>query len=404
VLLGLAMFALAGASATPLRAQDLVAPPQPAMESEESSVYLPAVGKAQVLVNPTPPNGAVGQSPNAYLAWEYANSYAPGPRFTLLLEAGDETPDVVVAENLARLDFDPVTFEVDTVYYWQVVVERADGIREQGPIWTFRTEPFFTSPPVGTMVTVPAGEFTMGCDWSNLGVAFTCNHWEEPLHKVWLDDYAIDKFEVTNGEYRACVAAGECDLPRRTNSHEREKYYDDPAFDLFPVIFVSRANALQYCTWAEKRLPTEAEWEKAARGPIDTRPYPWGIETLDCTRQHRPDRKLCGYKQIEDTARVGMYPRGTSPYGAMDMTGNVFEWVYDRFQEDWYQQSPYLNPINPPVSSRNWIVIRGGSYRDYFTYLRTSHRHTGHHGDYPYHDAPYYRNDRVGFRCARSLP
>ncbi len=284
---------------------------QPELEQEvDSSVYLPVVSRPPQLAIVAPADGAAAQSLNAYLEWRYLNPTQSDAKFKVMLEAGDQTPDLVTAENLIRANFDPPTFELDTTYYWQVIAEGADGVREEGPVWSFHTEPFYTDPPVGAMVDVPAGEFTMGCDRNNIGSGFTCDADEEPLHKVWLDRYAIDKFEVTNVEYRACVAAGQCDPPRRTNSHERDKYYSVPEFDLFPVLYVSRKNALQYCTWAGKRLPTEAEWEKAARGPIDTRPHPWGNEPIDCTRQNRPDRDLCGKDIVEDTARVGMFPRG----------------------------------------------------------------------------------------------
>jgi formylglycine-generating enzyme required for sulfatase activity len=369
---------------------------------EERTLYLPSVSRAPALGDPIPPNGATGQSLNAYLAWRYDDTSVAYTRYTLLLEAEDETPDTVVAENLVQSNFDPLTFELDTTYYWQVVVKGEDGVRRPGPVWMFRTESFYASPPIGAQVEVPAGEFMMGCESNFAGAGYTCPGWEQPPHVVWLDRYAIDKFEVTNVEYRSCVAAGACDRPRRANSHTRDRYYNDPSYNVYPVLYVSRTNAIQYCMWAGKRLPTEAEWEKAARGPIDTRPFPWGTEATDCTRQHRPDKTLCGNVEPQDTARVGMYPRGASPYGALDMSGNVFEWTYDRFQEDWYRNSPYANPINPPVDDNSLIVIRGGSYRDNFSYLTTYHRHIAHHGDFPGDDAPNYRSDRLGFRCAQS--
>ncbi len=377
--------------------------PEPTPQAADQPVYLPLVDKAPALLDPTPASGALNQSPNVYLAWRFSSLSISDPRFTILLAAWDETPEAVVAENLTSASFDPATFEMDTTYYWRVSVTGSNGVTELGPIWSFHTEPRLDPPPAGSMVGVPAGEFTMGCDPNNLGGTFYCVGWDSPLHKVWLDHYAIDKYEVTNAEYRACADAGKCDPPRRTNSHDRDKYYYESEFALFPVLYVSRKNAIQYCTWAGKRLPTEAEWEKAARGPIDTRPFPWGSESPTCERQNRPDEKMCG-PQINDTARIGSYPLGASPYGAMDMSGNVFEWVFDRFQEDWYRLSPYVNPVNPPLGSKDLIVIRGGSYRDRYSYTRTSHRHTGHHGDYPGQDAPDYRSDRVGFRCAMSLP
>jgi formylglycine-generating enzyme required for sulfatase activity len=385
----------------------------------DGCINLPLIARGLPLSDPSPADGAANQSLNTYLAWRLAAPDAANARFTLLLEANDATPDLVVAEGLTHGSYDGPTLAPDTTYYWQVLVTSTDptsrrspppggtdllAAHSAGPVWSFHTEAPITAPPIGTEVEVPAGEFRMGCDPAYLGPEESCKGWELPLHTVWLDRYAIDKFEVTNVEYRACVAAGACDGPRRINSHTRDRYYKDYAFDLYPVLYVSRLNALQYCTWAGKRLPTEAEWEKAARGPIDTRPFPWGSEPTDCTRQNRPDAALCGEEGLLDTTRVGLFPRGASPYGAHDMSGNVFEWTSDRFEEGWYQKSPYANPANPPRTAGDLIVIRGGSYRDRFAYLTTYHRHFAHHGDAPGEDAPHYRSDRLGFRCARSLP
>jgi iron(II)-dependent oxidoreductase len=382
----------------PLRAQE--ADPTPQVQA--NTLYFPTVENAPKWLLPTPLPGAVNQSPNAYLAWQWVNSYFGHTRFTILLEAGDDSPDIVVAQDIAAAAFDPPTLNNDTTYYWQVVARGENGGQESSPVWSFRTEPQYNPPLIGTMVPVPPGWFTMGCDWNHLGVDGGCNEKDMPLHRVYLDAYAIDKYEVTNVEYRACEKAGACETPRRGNSHNRRDYYRNREFDLYPVLYVSRINAIQYCTWAGKRLPTEAEWEKAARGPIDTRPFPWGDDEPDCTTQNRPDEEKCD--QPDDTARVGSFPRGTSVYGALDMAGNVFEWVQDKADWGWYSVSPAVNPVNLPTASDDFTVIRSGSYRDRFSYLRTFHRHSGHHGDFVAHDAPFFRNDRTGFRCATSLP
>lgn len=397
-----AALAVLAAGGRPAAAQDTApAGAQDAATPAAVRVFLPSVERSAGLAAPSPAMGAASQSLNVYLAWQLVDLALPGPRFTVLLEAADDTPDVVVAANLASRHFDPPTLELDTIYYWQVIAAGADGRRQPGPVWSFRTEGWLLAPPVGDMVTVPAGEFQMGCDLANPGPGLGCSYKDTPLHSVWLDAFAIDRFEVTNREYRACVAAGACQAPRRSRSHERDDYYGNPAYDLFPVLYVSHWDATAYCAWAGKRLPTEAEWEKAARGPVDTRPFPWGDEPFDCTRLNRPVEGSCT-GQADDTARVGMYPRGASPYGVHDLGGNVFEWVQDRYSEYWYASSPYANPVNRDQGKKDLFTLRGGSYRDRIAYTRVFHRHWGHHGDTVGGDAPYYRNDRVGFRCAAS--
>lgn len=370
------------------------------------TVFMPLVARDPGFFNPRPADGAVEQSPNAYLVWQFANDQIPDPSFAVYLEAGDSTPDTLLASDLKRRSLDPDTFALDTVYYWRVVATGSNGKKAQSPVWSFRTEGPFDPAKVGSMVTVPAGEFLMGCDYANDGTS--CNYKDTPLHAVWLDSFQIDKYEVTNGQYQACVDAGACPPPRRNNSHTRDAYFRNPAYAHYPVLYVSRWDGDRYCAWVGKRLPTEAEWEKAARGVIDTRRWPWGNEPIDCSRLNYTNDSIEPWLScVGDTVRVGSYPTGASPYGAMDMGGNVFEWVSDRYDEYYYSQAPYVNPLGPEWDEDDdhlYFTIRGGSYRPRFTYPRTFHRHFGHHGDSVGGDSPYYRNDQVGFRCARSLP
>jgi formylglycine-generating enzyme required for sulfatase activity len=292
-------------------------------------------------------------------------------------------------------------------YYWRVDAVLPNGTIEKGPVWTFRTE-VATDPPIpGTMIPIPAAEYMMGCDYAHNG-GYGCRGRESPQHKVYVDAFEIDKYEVTIGQYKECVLAGACNQVAHFSSRLRDHYYDDPAYDLYPVLYVSWWDANDFCAWDGKRLPTEAEWELAARGPYDSRPWPWGEETIDCSRANFSDTRIADWQYcVGDTTRIGSYPTGATALGVMDMSGNAFEWVLDIWDDEYYQVSPYWNPQGPRESTdpgdRPLFVLRGGSYRPQWFYPRTFNRHWGHHGhDGPGMDWPWYRNNQVGFRCART--
>jgi formylglycine-generating enzyme required for sulfatase activity len=214
------------------------------------------------------------------------------------------------------------------------------------------------------MVYVPEGEFTMG---SNDGPAN-----EQPVHQVYLDAYWIDHTEVTNAMYAKCVADGKCTNP---GTSVRSSEYAN-----HPVTGLKWEDAQSYCTWAEGRLPTEAEWEKAARG-TDGRIYPWGNDTGSGK-----------YYLIDGGSKpVGSYPSGASPYGAMDMIGGAFEWVMDWYSASYYADSPSTNPQGPVGG--DYHVLRGGSWGNNGNNLRASSRRVGF-----VHTS---MGDVFGFRCSR---
>jgi formylglycine-generating enzyme required for sulfatase activity len=199
------------------------------------------------------------------------------------------------------------------------------------------------------MRLVPAGEFAMG---TNDVLEFDTGA-EKPVHTVYLDSYYIDKFEVTNLAYKSCVDAGVCIPPIDSSNDVQASYYSDSKFKDYPVVFITWYMAGTYCEWRGARTPTEAQWEKAARGD-GGRKYPWGNDEVDCSKANY-DPSCVG-----DATKVGSYPSGKSPYGVYDMAGNVFEWTADWFSKTYYDASPRSNPLGSETGDAR--VIRGGSW------------------------------------------
>jgi len=240
-------------------------------------------------------------------------------------------------------------------------------------------------------VYVPEGEFEMGSEdgYSD----------ESPEHTVYLDAFWIDQTEVTNEMYEKCVEAGACQPPFRSKSNTRLSYYGNSYFADYPVIWVNWYKAKDYCEWAGRRLPTEAEWEKAARG-TDGRIYPWGNGDVAGDLLNFADSNTSFENAVssiddgyEDTAPVGSYPDGASPYGALDMAGNVWEWVADKYDSDYYSNSPGSNPTGSGYGDQH--VIRGGSWSSQAREIRSSNRQWWFPDEYAI-------SDYHGFRCAAS--
>ena len=205
-----------------------------------------------------------------------------------------------------------------------------------------------------SMAVVPAGEFTMGSP--------TGDSDEQPAHQVYVDAFSMDKYEVTVGQYAAFLQAKGIDQPSDW------KTMNQPAHQKRPVANVDSTDAAAYCKWAGKRLPTEAEWEKAARG-TDGRLYPWGNDAP--TPLHANFGKT-DWNNHGVLAPVGTFEAGKSPYGIYDMAGNVWEWVNDWYDFKYYNKSPSKNPTGPSTGGTK--VIRGGSWYSNPRALRSANR------------------------------
>ena len=230
-----------------------------------------------------------------------------------------------------------------------------------------------------TMVFIPAGEFVMGSSDTDPEASED----EKPQHEVYLDAFWLDRTEVTNGMYKLCVRSNACRAPEKPGSKTRMSYYNDRAYDDYPVIYISWNDAMAYCQWVNRRLPSESEWEKGARG-INGFIYPWGDAS--------PNMNLVNYNnQIGDTSLTGFFSNSTSPYGALDMAGNVAEWVQDWYDGYYYQDKIFNNPLGPLTGE--YRVLRGGSWYNKASAIRTAFR---------LWNLPEIRTDSIGFRCAMS--
>lgn len=249
---------------------------------------------------------------------------------------------------------------------------------------TETTSPAETSVPVlgsskirakdgAEMLYIPEGKFEMGSDSGQED--------EKPVRNIFLDGYWIDKYEVTNGLYQKCVSEGVCKEPSQFDSNTRVSYYSNPVYNNYPVIFVDWNQANTYCQWAGGALPTEAQWEKAARG-TNGGEYPWG--------NARPNRPFGSFvdPNMRDTSEVGLYPDGASFYGTMDMAGNVWEWVGDWYKA-YYDPDETENPQGP--ENGEYRIRRGGAWYSGSIYLRSAYRY-----NYAY---PNEVDRGTGFRC-----
>lgn len=255
---------------------------------------------------------------------------------------------------------------------------------KQPPLWAFldEAERLASMEVPGGMVLVPSGSFIMGSDPRKDRAA---GPQELPQHEVYLDGFKVDRFEVSNVEYLRFVLGTGADWPK----FWRENPFPEKAA-LHPVINVSWYEADAFCRWAGKRLPTEAEWEKAARG-VDGRMFPWGNEPAGWIKSniaHSGSKRGFKYPPL---ANINRYEKGASPYGVYQMAGNVSEWVSDWFSPEYYRHAHDKNPQGPKTGELK--VFRGGSWNEDPEVARSAGRNAS-----PPDRASYL----TGFRCAKS--
>lgn len=236
------------------------------------------------------------------------------------------------------------------------------------------------------MVLIPEGSFPMGVPHGDRDGGRD----EYPRHDVFVNNFYIDKFELTNGRYLEFVKAANHRVPQNPKNATRNLWQGDTITESLtdrPVVNVDWADANAYCQWAGKRLPTEAEWEKAAKGTADRR-FPWG--NVEPTNKHLNfNQQWIGEKTLMP---VGSYELGKSPFGVYDMAGNVWEWVNDWYDAKYYEKSPAKNPTGPESGTKR--VLRGSGWQNETPTVRIFTR---------VDSDPTIRNESTGFRCAMDV-
>ncbi len=319
---------------------------------------------------PAPANGATNISVNPTLSWSCSDPNAGdtlkydvyfglvNPPVTIV--SSDQSDTILTRSGLAN----------NTTYYWRITAKDNHGTSITSQVWNFVTIAGGSSIE---WISIPAGNFTMGSIAADT-VTWPNTSDEYPQHTVYLDAYQIGKYEVTNAQYKSFIDAGGYTNSAywttdgwswRTSNNITEPYYwtsgqynSGIAFPNHPVVGVCWYEADAFCQWAGGHLPTEAQWEKAARY-TDARYYPWGstwnASNCNCGLNTAPDT-------FTNSSPVGFFTTGASQYGVYDMAGNVWEWVNDWYSGTYYSVSPSNNPTGPTAGTNR--VVRGGCFGD----------------------------------------
>jgi formylglycine-generating enzyme required for sulfatase activity len=321
--------------------------------------------------DPMPENNATSQSINVDLTWTCSDPESDPLTFDVYFGTTSTPP--LVNSGQTAVNYDPGALANSQMYYWQIVAHDNHDHSTLGPVWSFTTG-------FAGMVLVPAGSYNMGADYD---APFSL-----PIHTVNVPAFYIDIYEVTNAQYKAFCDATSRAYPADPGFSGMPNYFTNSVYSNYPVVNIDWNDAQAYAAWAGKRLPTEAEWERAAKGNVDNRQWPWG-DTWVAANANIYDNPADGYAY---TAPVGNYPNGISPVGCYDMVGNVWEWCEDDYQ---------ANYNGAPTDGSAWIdsprdyarIRRGGSWRGTNTPARCAYRGYG---------VPTERGNLIGFRCART--
>jgi formylglycine-generating enzyme required for sulfatase activity len=282
-----------------------------------------------------------------------------------LIAAGQTHPDQIKQAEEALDGANELGLNQEQLAVYQQLGAKLPGRRSSSLLDSLK-------PADAPMALVPAGEFTMGSTMSGD---------EQPVHRVYLDAFYMDKYHVTVGQYAKYLEATDMEAPPEWD------IMNQPQHQKRPVVNVSWFDAATYCKWAGNRLPTEAEWEKAARG-TDGRLYPWGNEAPTRLHANFGKKQWANHMAL---VPVGMFEMGKSPYGIYDMAGNAWEWVNDWYDHDYYKKSPAKNPQGPAKGKSK--VVRGGNWLYIQEFLRSSFR---------FNAEPSGRQFGYGFRCAKT--
>jgi formylglycine-generating enzyme required for sulfatase activity len=294
--------------------------------------------------SPIPSNGAVNKSIYTDLHWRcHDNDYDP---LTYDVFFGTASPPPQVSTGQTAAIYDPGVLLNSQTYYWKIIAYDNHSHSATGPVWSFTTAP--TGCPAG-LVLVPAGSYSMGAEY----FAPT----SMPIHTVDVPAFYLDTCEVTNTQYKTFCDATSRAYPPDPNFSGMSNYFTNPAYVNYPVVNVSWDDVSAYCAWTGKRLPTESEWERAAKGLADNRQWPWGDSWI-AVNANSDNNPADGYTY---TAPVGSYPGGISPVGCYDMAGNVFEWCEDDYHSS-YSGAPSDGSAWIDFHRNSARILRGGGW------------------------------------------